>query len=89
MTGGYEPSRNIHRRGYTQLGGFVDREAVRICLDERLVPLTPAELHIAIDHLDAQGLSTRQVAIRLGIASRTVTRRRAHRRNATAQPERH
>lgn len=74
----YVPSQHIHLRGYGD--GHVDQVAVTRCLAEQLVPLRPAELALAIDALDAEGLSSKQIARRLGCSDRTVTRRRARRR---------
>lgn len=47
---------------------------------DRSLTLAKVERDAAIDRLDRYGLSAREVAIRLGLTQRTVTRRRAERR---------
>jgi hypothetical protein len=82
----YVRSQHIHRRG--PAGGYLDHVAIKRCLAEHLVPLTPAELHAAIDRLDECGMSAHEIARRLGCSDRTVTRRRAARRQTEgSQPQ--
>lgn len=57
----------------------VDEVAVQRALAGDHVSLKPTERAAAIDHLDKQDLSARQIATRLGTTSRTVQRRRATR----------
>lgn len=52
----------------------------RALAGDRSIALTKVERDEAIDRLDRQGLSAREVAVRLGITTRTVNRRRAERR---------
>lgn len=55
---------------------LVDEIAVALFLDGHRVQLTPRERQLVVDQLTAQGLSAREIAIRLGVTSRTVTRDR-------------
>ena len=76
-------------RGYRGTGGGpkrttpfeIDPGAVRRAADgDRSVRLAAIEMDLAIDQLDAGGMSAREVAIRLGVSPRTITRRRKARR---------
>lgn len=78
----YVPGRRINHRGASRLTVTEPDEAAverRISGDLRVV-LTKAERDAAIDWLDRYGLSAKQIGIRLGLAQRTVQRRRAARR---------
>lgn len=63
---------------------FVDEVAVQEAIAGRRVALTDAELSAAIDRLTDLGLSTRQIADRLGTYERRVQRNRSRRRESAA-----
>jgi hypothetical protein len=65
---------SLHRTGYDEIA------VVRAVAGDMSVRLTTPELNEAIDRLDRHGRTAEQVARLLGITSRTVTRRRAVRR---------
>lgn len=55
----------------------------RAAAGDRTVVPCAAELDLAIDLLDTWGHSARSAAERLGVSTRTITRRRAARRQET------
>jgi DNA-binding NarL/FixJ family response regulator len=63
-----------HRRG---LGLDVDPIAVERAIGGERMPLTVPERLAATQRLTAAGMSANEIALRLGVASRTVTRYRA------------
>jgi hypothetical protein len=77
----YVPGRPHNRYGprrRTVPDDAIDPVAVeRAAAGDRSIVLAVAERAAAIDTLDRYGLSAREVAIRLGVTTRTVTRRRA------------
>lgn len=75
-------SQHIHRKG--PASGYVDQVAVQRCLNEQFGRGERHELHTAIGRLEAEQLTTRVIASRLGITERTVTRYRARRRQEEA-----
>lgn len=78
----YIPGRVSNRRGaYAGLDPVAVDRAVG---GDRDVPLSRPERRAAIDRLDASGLSAAEIARRLGVTTRTVTRRRAARRMRSA-----
>ncbi|MGW4467496.1 helix-turn-helix domain-containing protein [Micromonospora sp. NPDC004704] len=73
----------VRGRAANRRGGWrgLDEIAVeRAVGGDRSLVLTAEERRAAIDALDALGLNATEVAIRLGITTRTVTRQRARRR---------
>ncbi|SCL16448.1 hypothetical protein GA0074692_0032 [Micromonospora pallida] len=76
-------------RGYIR-GSVSNQRAPRHGFDEVVVDravdgprpaqMTLPEIHAAIDRLTARGESAREIAKRLGVTTRTVTRQRARRR---------
>jgi DNA-directed RNA polymerase specialized sigma24 family protein len=56
----------------------------RLLAGDRSVRACASERDAAIDRLDGLGLSQQQIAVRLGVTMRTVSRRRAARRRLDA-----
>lgn len=71
--------RSLHRVSFSQTG-YDEMAVVRAVAGDLAIVLTMPELDEAIDRLDQGGRSAEQIARHLGITSRTVTRRRAERR---------
>lgn len=70
----YESHPNI---GKNQIAEFIDEIAVEQAIAGRPVRLTRAEVTDAVRRLTAMGFSAAQIAERVGVTDRTVTRRRA------------
>lgn len=76
----YVPGRQHNKRGPRTTVTEPDWAAVeRALTGDRSIVLAKVERDEAIDRVDRNGASARQVAVRLGLSARTVQRRRADR----------
>lgn len=74
-----EDARRVARRTDLVIADLIDEVAIERAMSGDRVGLTPPERGIAITRLTDLGMSARQIAMRLHVAPRTVTRYRSGR----------